>query len=99
MNEDITCQEVKDRLEKGDKFNFIDVREEWEYEEANIGATLIPLGDLPTRISEIESMKNEEIIVHCKSGARSGRAKKFLNSQGFTNVRNMEGGITAYLEL
>ncbi|WP_370087886.1 rhodanese-like domain-containing protein [Ekhidna sp.] len=99
MNEDITCQKVKERLENGEKFNFIDVREEWEYEEANIGATLIPLGDLPNRISEIEHLKNEEIIVHCKSGARSGRAKKFLNSQGFTNVRNMEGGITAYLEL
>ena len=99
MNEDITCQQVKNRLDNGDKFNFIDVREEWEYEDVNIGAKLIPLGDLPTRITEIESMKDEEIIVHCKSGARSGRAKKFLNSQGFTNVRNMEGGITAYLEL
>ncbi|MEQ8626696.1 rhodanese-like domain-containing protein [Ekhidna sp.] len=99
MNEDITCQEVKLRLEKGEKFNFIDVREEWEYEEANIGAKLIPLGDLPSRLSEIEHMKDDEVIVHCKSGARSGRAKKFLNSQGFTNVRNMEGGITAYLEL
>lgn len=99
MNEDITCQKVKERLESGERFNFIDVREEWEYEEANIGATLIPLGDLPNRISEIEHLKNEEIIIHCKSGARSGRAKKFLNTQGFTNVRNMEGGITAYLEL
>ncbi|MEQ6165873.1 rhodanese-like domain-containing protein [Ekhidna sp. MALMAid0563] len=99
MNEDITCQEVKQRLGNGEKFNFIDVREEWEYEEANIGAKLIPLGDLPSRLSEIEHMKDDEVIVHCKSGARSGRAKKFLNSQGFTNVRNMEGGITAYLEL
>lgn len=99
MNENITCSDVRFRLDKGEKFNFIDVREEWEYEEVNIGAKLIPLGDLPSRISEIEHMKNEEIIVHCKSGARSGRAKKFLNSQGFTNVRNMEGGITAYLEL
>ena len=51
MNEDITCSDVKLRLDKGEKFNFIDVREEWEYEEANIGAKLIPLGDLPARIS------------------------------------------------
>ncbi|MEQ9467359.1 MAG: rhodanese-like domain-containing protein [Ekhidna sp.] len=99
MNLDITCNEVKQRLENGETFHFIDVREEWEYEEANIGATLIPLGDLPARISEIEHLKEEEIIIHCKSGARSGRAKKFLSAQGFTNVRNMEGGITAYLEL
>ncbi|WP_420575482.1 rhodanese-like domain-containing protein [Ekhidna sp.] len=99
MNEDITCKEVKVRLENGEEFHFIDVREEWEFEEANIGAKLIPLGDLPARLSEIEHMKDEEVIVHCKSGARSGRAKKFLNSQGFSNVRNMEGGIIAYLEL
>ncbi len=99
MNEDITCQEVKSRLESGEKFNFIDVREEWEYEERNIGAQLIPLGELPDRLSEIEQMKDQEIIVHCKSGGRSGQAKKFLNNQGFSNVRNMLGGITAYVKL
>ncbi len=99
MNEDITCQDVKSRLDGGEKFHFIDVREEWEFEERNIGAQLIPLGELPNRLSEIEHMKDEEVIVHCKSGGRSGQAKKFLNSQGFTNVRNMLGGITAYAEL
>ncbi len=99
MNEDITCQDVKSRLDAGEKFNFIDVREEWEFEERNIGAQLIPLGELPNRLSEIEHMKNEEIVVHCKSGGRSGQAKKFLNGQGYTNVRNMLGGITAYMEL
>lgn len=99
MNEDITCEEVKERISKGEKFNFVDVREEWEFEEENIGAMLIPLGDLPTRIHEIENLKTEEVIIHCKSGARAGRAKKFLNSNGFQNVRNMQGGIIAYLEL
>lgn len=99
MNEDITCEEVKSRLDNGEKFNFIDVREEWEHEERNIGAQLIPLGELPDRLSEIEHMKDEEIVVHCKSGGRSGQAKKFLNSRGYTNVRNMLGGITAYVEL
>jgi len=99
MNEDITCAEVKERVDKGEKFNFIDVREEWEYEEKNLGAQLIPLGELPNRISEIEHLKGEEVVVHCKSGGRSGQAKKFLNSQGFTHVRNMLGGIVAYQEL
>ncbi len=99
MNEDITCQDVKARIQKGEKFNFIDVREEWEYEENNIGAKLIPLGELPNRLSEVEHLKDEEIIVHCKSGGRSGQAKKFLNAKGYSNVRNMLGGITAYLEL
>ncbi len=98
MNDDITCKEVKKRIEKGTKFNFIDVREEWEYEEKNIGALLIPLGELPNRLSEIEEIKNEEIIVHCKSGNRSGQAKKFLNAQGYTNIRNMIGGMIAYME-
>ena len=99
MNEDITCEEVKSRLDKSEKFNFIDVREEWEYEEQNIGAKLIPLGELPDRLSEIEQMKDEEVIVHCRSDFRSGQAKKFLNNQGFSNVRNMLGGIIAYAEL
>lgn len=99
MNEDITCHDVKCRLDAGENFNFIDVREEWEYEERNIGAQLIPLGELPTRLSEIEHLKDEEIVVHCKSGGRSGQAKKFLNSQGFTNVRNMLGGIITYTNL
>ena len=99
MNEDISCQEVKARLKKGELFHFIDVREEWEYEEKNIGARLIPLGDLPNRLSELQSLRSEEIIVHCKSGARAGQAKKFLIKNGFTNVRNMSGGIVEYLTL
>ena len=97
MNEDITCSQVKQRLDNGENFHFIDVREEWEFEEQNIGAKLIPLGELPNRLSEIEHLKNEEIVVHCKSGGRSGQAKKFLNAQGFTNVRNMLGGIMEYM--
>ena len=99
MTQDITCLEVKSRIESGEKFNFIDVREEWEHEEVNIGAKSIPLGDLPNRITELQSIKEAEIIVHCKSGNRSGQAKKFLTSKGFTNVRNMLGGITEYLTL
>lgn len=96
---DITVQELKERLDKGETLNFYDVREEHEYEEDNLGATLIPLGDLPDHLDELESLKNEEIIVHCRSGARSGNAQKFLQTQGFTNVRNVTGGILAYRQL
>ena len=99
MNADITCEEVAKRLEQGDKFHFIDVREEWEHEEQNIGATCHPLGDLPKLLDELNPIKNEEIIVHCKTGPRGNRAKKYLISQGFSNVRNMQGGITEFLEL
>lgn len=96
--DDITSQELHQRLSSGEKLNFIDVREEWEFEEKNIGAVLIPLGSLPDRLSEIEKFKEEELIIHCKSGARSGRAKQFLETQGYTKVRNLLGGILGYLE-
>lgn len=97
--EDITVSQLKDRLDKGEKFHFLDVREEWEFEEDNIGAQNIPLGELPHRIEELEEFKNEEIVVHCRSGARSGNAKKFLESKGFSQVRNVPGGILAYRAL
>lgn len=96
---DITVEELKERLDKGEDLNFLDVREEYEYEEENLGATLIPLGELPDRIEELNDWKNSEIIVHCRSGARSGKAKSFMKSHGFTNVRNVIGGILAYNKL
>ncbi|NVJ87096.1 MAG: rhodanese-like domain-containing protein [Algoriphagus sp.] len=97
--EDINVKELKDRLEKGDKFVFLDVREEWEYEDDNLGAINIPLGELPHRLDELEDKKDQEIIIHCRSGARSGNAKKFLESKGYEKVRNVLGGILAYREL
>ncbi|MBC6365238.1 rhodanese-like domain-containing protein [Algoriphagus sp. AK58] len=97
--EDITVSELKERLEKGEKFHFLDVREEWEYEEDNLGADNIPLGELPHRLAELEQFKDEEIIIHCRSGARSGNAKKFMETKGFSKVRNVLGGILAYRAL
>ena len=97
--EDINVEDLKARLDKNEKFVFIDVREEWEYDDENLGAINIPLGDLPNRLDEIEKYKNQEIIVHCRSGARSGNAKKFLESKGFSKVRNVLGGIMAYNSL
>lgn len=96
---DITVEELKERIDKGEKFNFLDVREEYEFDEQNLGAKLIPLGELQDRLDEIEAWKEEEVIVHCRSGARSGKAKAFLTAQGYANVRNVLGGILAYNEL
>ncbi|MEY4954271.1 MAG: hypothetical protein RI981_356 [Bacteroidota bacterium] len=93
---DITIEELKERMDKGEKLNLIDVREEYEFDEFNIGAKLIPLGELPDRLEEINAWKEEEILVHCRSGARSGRAKEYLASEGFTNVRNVLGGMLAW---
>jgi len=97
--EDITVSELKERLERGEKFHFIDVREEWEYEEDNLGADNIPLGELAHQLSQLEKIKDEEIVVHCRSGARSGNAKKFMEINGFTQVRNVLGGILAFRAL
>ena len=96
---DITVQELKERLESGEDLHFYDVREEHEYEEDNLGAILIPLGELPDHLDELEEIKDEEIIIHCRSGARSDKVVKFLESQGFANVRNVAGGILAYRDL
>mgnify|MGYP000526470852 FL=1 len=93
---DITIEELKERLDKGENLNLIDVREEYEFDEFNIGAKLIPLGELPDRLEEIDAWKDQEILVHCRSGARSGRAKEYLESEGFTNVRNVLGGMLAW---
>lgn len=90
---DITVEELKSRMDNKENLHIVDVREPHEYEEFNIGAKLIPLGDLPDRIAELEAWKNEELIVHCRSGARSNTAKMFLQENGFTQVRNLIGGM------
>ena len=95
-NDDITVEELKRRMDAGESLNLFDVREEWEHEEYSIGADLIPLPQLPQRINELQHLKNDEIILHCRSGARSGQAKEFLNQRGFTNVRNLIGGIVEW---
>ena len=93
---DITVQELKERMDKSENLIVIDVREPHEYEEYNIGARLIPLGTLPDHMDELSQYKNDEIIVHCRSGARSGNAKLFMMDHGFSNVRNLLGGMLAW---
>jgi rhodanese-related sulfurtransferase len=94
---DITSSELKQRQQAGENPTIIDVREPWEHEESRIsGSQNIPLGTLPTKLDDLEDYKDQEVIVHCKSGGRSASAKAFLIQQGFTNVRNLEGGITAF---
>lgn len=93
---DITVQELKERIDNGEELNLFDVREPNEYEADNIDATLIPLGELPYRLDELDGMQDDEVIVHCRSGARSARAQQLLEENGFNNVRNVTGGILAY---
>jgi rhodanese-related sulfurtransferase len=97
--EDITVSELREKLQHKEDFIFIDVREEWEYEEDNLGAQNIPLGQLPYQLDEFEAFKDKEIVLQCRSGARSGNAKKFMETRGFTKVRNLLGGILAYRQM
>ena len=91
----ITARELKDRLDKGDQIFILDVREPWEYSLAKIeGSVLIPLGSLPQSLDKLD--RNVEIVAHCHLGMRSADAAGFLLQQGFTNVKNLVGGIDAW---
>ncbi|HEY7307096.1 MAG TPA: molybdopterin-synthase adenylyltransferase MoeB [Bryobacteraceae bacterium] len=91
----IDVQEVKRKLDRGDDFLLIDVREPHEYQIARIpGSKLIPLGELPKHLNELNP--EADIVAHCKSGARSQKAVDFLKQSGFKHVRNMTGGILAW---
>jgi rhodanese-related sulfurtransferase len=96
---DITPQELKTLKDEGTQINLLDVREEFEYDEYNLDGKLIPLGDLPQRLDELEDWKEKEVIVHCKSGGRSATAKNFLVSKGFKNVRNLLQGAEGYKKI
>lgn len=97
--QEITVDELKSRVDAGEKLNVIDVREPNEYAEANIGAKLIPLGNVMSmQVDELEDLKNEEVIVHCRSGMRSAQACLMLDQMGFTNTKNVVGGILAWKE-
>lgn len=92
--QNITVEEVKARLDAGEKLNLFDCREPNEYAEFNIGATLVPLGKIQTmQIDELEGLQDEEVIIHCRSGIRSGQACLFLEAMGFKNTKNVVGGI------
>ena len=90
----ISVTDFKRKQDAGEDIYLLDVREPYEYQIANIGGHLIPLGDLPARVSELDS--NREIVVHCKMGGRSQKAAEFLQQAGFKKIQNLAGGITAW---
>ncbi|MFN3561303.1 MAG: molybdopterin-synthase adenylyltransferase MoeB [Chloroherpetonaceae bacterium] len=94
---EITVQELKARLDAGEQLFILDVRNpnEWEIVRLN-GTVLIPLPELPNRLSELKGKENTEILVHCKMGGRSAQACEILRQNGFKNVKNVVGGITAW---
>lgn len=92
--QNITVEELKARMDAGEKLNLIDCREPHEYAEFNIGAQLIPLGRFQAmQLEELEDLKDEEVIIHCRSGNRSGQACLLLDALGFKNTKNLTGGM------
>jgi len=93
---EISAEELKARLDRGDDIFILDVREPHEYEICNMGGYLIPLNELPQRVNALDSSR--EIVVHCKLGGRSAKALEFLKLAGFRKVKNLVGGIDAWAE-
>ena len=94
--DEATVDELKTRLDQHESFLLLDVREPQEFEICRIpGSVLIPLGDLPSRLSELEG--RDDMIVHCKSGVRSGKAVRLLREAGYSKARNLKGGILAWI--
>src|SRR5689334_13397338 len=97
--ENISVEELKSRLDAGEKINLVDVREPHEHEDFNIGGILHPLGYIQImQIDELESLKDEEVILYCRSGNRSGQAAMLLETMGFSNTKNLTGGMLAWEE-
>lgn len=91
---EITVEQLAELRSSGTPHTLIDVREPHEYDLCNLGGILIPLGQIPTRYSEVP--REGRVVVHCRSGARSGKAVEYLQSLGYTNLENLAGGILAW---
>jgi rhodanese-related sulfurtransferase len=93
----ISVSTLKEKIANNEKVNLLDVREPDERAEFNIGGTFIPLGQvMAMQIDVLDELKNEEVICYCRSGKRSMLAAMMLETMGFTNVVNLEGGMMAW---
>ena len=97
--QNITVEELKQCIDAGEKLNIVDVREPHENAEFNIGGKLYPLGKIQTMsVEDLEPLKDEEVILYCRSGNRSGQACLILDTLGFRNTKNLVGGMNAWQE-
>ncbi|MEY2648989.1 MAG: hypothetical protein RLZZ45_727 [Bacteroidota bacterium] len=95
----LDVKQLKDRIQSGENLHLVDVREPHEHEEFNIGGILLPLGDIRVGdTASIDHLKNEEVLLYCRSGNRSGQAALILETMGFTNVVNVVGGMLSWKE-
>jgi len=95
----INATEFRSRLNNGGQINLLDVREEIEFATYNIGGKNMPLSKLPDSIAQLGYNKSDEIIVICKIGLRSETARQLLDKNGYTNARNLSGGLIALQKL
>ena len=96
---EVDCKTVKAKLDAGEGFVFIDCREQNEYDRVKIeGTILIPMGEIPERISELQQHKDSEIIIHCHHGGRSLSVANWLKAQGFQSALSMAGGIDVWAQ-
>ncbi|MBL6722594.1 MAG: rhodanese-like domain-containing protein [Candidatus Margulisbacteria bacterium] len=93
---EITVHELKKKQDANDDIILIDVREKDEYDTCNLNGMLIPLGELPARLPDLDP--NAHYVVHCKMGGRSAQAVAHMQSAGFTNVKNLVGGIITWID-
>jgi adenylyltransferase/sulfurtransferase len=92
---EVTVSELKEMQDNGEDFQLIDVREPYEYDIANLDGELIPQGQIPDNVDKIS--RDKKVVIHCRSGARSGRIVQYLEQQhGFDNLYNLKGGILAW---
>lgn len=95
---ELSVEELHARYETGTPVVLLDVREEYEYDIINLEGILIPVGELESRLHELEAHREAEIIVHCRTGNKSADAVKLLREHGFSKARNLKGGITAWAQ-
>lgn len=93
---EVSVKELKEMMDSGEDFQLIDVREPYEYDIANLDGELIPLNEIPFAKDKIS--KDKKVVVHCRSGARSGNAIKYLEQNGFDNLYNLKGGVLAWAD-
>jgi adenylyltransferase/sulfurtransferase len=100
MDFETSVGDLKKRLDRGDNVFVLDVREPQEFQICRIpGSTLIPLGELPSRLAEVpHGADAPDIVVHCKSGVRSAKAARLLADRGYDRVQNLKGGILAWID-
>ena len=97
--ENITVEQLKMRIDKGETLQLVDVREPYEHNDFNIGGILLPLGKIQTmQVDDIENWRDKEVICYCRSGNRSGQACLILDTLGFQQTKNLSGGMLAWMD-